>query len=70
MPSSHCNPHPRFDPSSEEEIVITMRSQSANITATACVPRAIIEDKTGDALRSVCAILAAALSEELHKSQN
>lgn len=70
MPSSHCNPHPRFDPSSEEEIVITMRSQSANITATACVPRAIIEDKAGDVLVSVCATLAAALSEELHKSQN
>ncbi len=70
MPSSHCNPHPRFDPSSEEEIVITMRSQSAGVTATACVPRAIIEDKDGASLKSVCTILAATLSEELHKSQN
>jgi len=70
MPSLPCNPHPRFDPSSEEEIVITMRSQSANITATACVPRAIIEDQDGTAFRSVCSLLAARLSEELHKSQN
>jgi hypothetical protein len=47
-----------------------MRSQSAGVTATACVPRAIIEDKDGDSLKSVCTILAATLSEELHKSQN
>ena len=70
MPSSHCNLHPRLDPSSEEEIVITMRSQSAGISVTATFPRAIIKDPDGVAYRSLCSLLATKLTEQLDASNN